>query len=172
MNKKILVFVLIFSVTFFSFSSIYDSLFSLSYSFDRTYDLDYFFRDVDDSSKKLLPLDDLAVSTLGGVAGMFAGGYLGAVLGSTFGSGWDALGYAIIGILVGPSVGSVTALNVYGYIRNKDGSLLGSIIGSTLGTLASFAIIYGSNHVGLENQITIFILPVTVGFGTTIGYNF
>ena len=113
--KKIFIVFLILSL----FSS-----FIISKNFETTYSLHSSFKESERSSKKFIPIDDLLVSTLGGTAGMLGGALLGGLIGSTLDSGWATLGYMVVGIVSGAPIGSVTALNIYGKIFEKDGNFL------------------------------------------------
>jgi hypothetical protein len=152
--KKFFVVLLCFFSVSSVFSSHFESSFSLFKSFEKT----------ESVSKKLMPIDDLLVSTLGGFLGFYGGVQL-----SSLGGSLDQV--ALI-IMAGPPVGSVAALNTYGKIRGKDGNFWGSIIGSSLGALGAFGFATLSSGLGMEGGHILLIYPFINAIGTTIGYNF
>jgi len=117
------------------------SSFIISKNFETTYSLHNSFKESESSPKKFMPIDDLLVSTLGGTAGMLGGALLGGIIGNTFDSGWATLGYIIFGIAAGAPIGSVSALNIYGNILEKNGNFWGSVVGTSLGTALSYVLI-------------------------------
>jgi hypothetical protein len=131
-------------------------------------------------SREVQPGDYFWYEAVGGSVGALAGGFAGGVVGATLFcpktgcTGFQDLGNALVGYLVGNAVGGAIGTVVVGAINRVQGNLvlavLGAAIGDALGLLLTGVAVnlFGSNAAG---PATLLLIPAFSGLGAAIGYN-
>ena len=112
----------------------------------------------------------------GRVAGEIVSGSLGSILffagGAALtpcgdGAGFACLGDKLLGGFIAAPIGSAVGTYLVGNTKKETGSFLKTLLGSTLGLVLGTAL-----AVGTESEIGIALIPLSMGAGSTIGFNY